>query len=62
MNADTHCNATCPSCFESFSVPGPAPSEVPTDWDYDCEICCRPMVIHFYLDDERVIAEADSDQ
>jgi hypothetical protein len=50
---------TCPTCFESFSFPGPAPSEVPTDWDYDCEVCCRPMRIRFYLEAGEVVAEAE---
>jgi hypothetical protein len=50
---------TCPSCFESFEVAGPTPAECPTEWDYDCEICCRPMVIAFTTDeDDEVVAEA----
>ena len=57
-----HCNITCPTCFETFSIPGPAPFEAPTQWDYDCEVCCRPMVIYFYLDGEEVYAEAEMDQ
>lgn len=35
----------CPSCFELFSVPEPSREECPTFLDYDCEICCRPMVL-----------------
>ena len=35
----------CPSCFEFFAVPVPPPAECPTDHDYDCEVCCRPMVL-----------------
>lgn len=35
----------CPSCGELFSVPVPPLSECPTQLDYDCEVCCRPMVI-----------------
>ena len=62
MNTDPYCTVTCPSCFEDFNVPGPAPSETPTEWDYDCEVCCRPMIIRFYLDDDEVFAEASSDQ
>lgn len=57
-----YCQVTCPTCFENFSVPGPAPSEVPAQWDYDCEVCCRPMVIHFYLDGIEIVAEAMADQ
>jgi len=53
-----HCDVTCPSCFEVFSIPGPALTEIPTEWDYDCEVCCRPMLIHFSTDGEAVYAEA----
>ena len=38
---------TCPTCFENFEVAMPAPGEIPAEVDYDCEICCRPMVIVF---------------
>jgi len=42
---------TCPTCFETFEVAMPHPDEMPTEVDYDCEICCRPMVIVFNEDD-----------
>lgn len=38
---------TCPTCFESFEIVIPPPEEMPAEVDYDCEICCRPMVIVF---------------
>ena len=38
---------TCPTCFENFEVALPHPDEMPTEVDYDCEVCCRPMVIVF---------------
>ncbi|MES2996000.1 MAG: CPXCG motif-containing cysteine-rich protein [Verrucomicrobiota bacterium] len=38
---------TCPTCFEAFEVAVPPPEEMPAEVDYDCEICCRPMVIVF---------------
>ncbi len=37
----------CPSCGETFEVVGPSLHEMPTEWDYDCEVCCRPMIIVF---------------
>ena len=37
----------CPACGEYFEVAGPGLAEIPAEWDYDCEICCRPMVILF---------------
>ncbi len=50
---------TCPTCFEIFSIPLPGSEEVPCDLDYDCEICCRPLVVHCWLeDDDTVCAEA----
>ena len=61
MNPEPSCSVTCPSCFETFSVSGPAPSETPTEWDYDCEVCCRPMLIRFYFDDDEVVAEAETE-
>lgn len=42
---------TCPTCFESFEVAVPPPEELPAEVDYDCEVCCRPMVIVFTEDD-----------
>ncbi|MDX1680590.1 MAG: CPXCG motif-containing cysteine-rich protein [Akkermansiaceae bacterium] len=41
---------TCPSCFEVFEVAVPHVDELPAQLDYDCEICCRPMVIDFSKD------------
>lgn len=38
---------TCPTCFEVFEVALPHPDETPVEVDYDCEICCRPMVLVF---------------
>lgn len=49
---------TCPTCFEVFEVAAPAPGELPAELDYDCEVCCRPMVIAFYEDDGEVVGEA----
>jgi hypothetical protein len=49
----------CPSCFQVFRIAGPAPRECPTEWDYDCEVCCRPMIIAFTCDeDSEVRADA----
>lgn len=52
---------TCPACFQEFSVAPPSPDECPAEWDYDCEICCRPMLISFEDDGTgEVLAEARS--
>jgi hypothetical protein len=40
-------SVTCPTCFECFDVALPMPDEQPAEIDYDCEICCRPMLILF---------------
>lgn len=37
----------CPTCGEWFSVAVPPPDEQPCELDYDCEICCRPLVLRF---------------
>lgn len=36
--------------------------ETPAQWDYDCEVCCRPMIIYFSLEGDEVYAEAEADQ
>ena len=43
------CEVVCPSCFQSFEVAAPNIGEVtfPVELDYDCAVCCRPMVIVF---------------
>jgi hypothetical protein len=51
---------TCPACGESFEVAAPPPGELPAELDYDCEICCRPMVIVVNGDENGVWAEARS--
>ena len=42
----------CPTCGEWFSLAGPSEQECPTEWDYDCEVCCRPMVLVFDAEGE----------
>lgn len=42
---------TCPTCFEVFEVAVPHPDEMPAEVDYDCEVCCRPMLIIFTQDE-----------
>jgi len=49
---------TCPSCFENFGVAAPAADELPAELDYDCEVCCRPMVIAVSEEAGEVWAEA----
>lgn len=36
---------TCPTCFETFEVPPPDTADADSQLDYDCEVCCRPMVL-----------------
>lgn len=45
---------TCPTCFEPFSIPIDAPEGAEMEIDYDCEVCCRPMVIQ--ISPESVVA------
>ncbi len=45
----------CPTCFEEFMVPVPAPEETPCEVDYDCEVCCRPMMIYFEADEDNEV-------
>ena len=49
---------TCPTCFEIFDAPEPHVSEVPCSLDYDCEVCCRPMLIEFWEDEDGIAGQA----
>lgn len=48
------CEVVCPTCFESFEVLGPVieESDFPVEYDYDCSVCCRPMLIVFECSEE----------
>ena len=48
----------CPTCGEYFSVVGPSWEELPAEWDYDCEVCCRPLRIFFSEDDGEIMGMA----
>lgn len=43
----------CPSCGEWFAVAVPGAGERPAALDYDCEICCRPLVL--MVDDDGAV-------
>ena len=49
---------TCPSCRQRFEILAPPREELPAELDYDCEICCRPMVIFVEHDHGETRAEA----
>jgi len=49
---------TCPSCFQQFQIAAPPLNELPAELDYDCEVCCRPMVISIEDHDGEIHAEA----
>ena len=52
----------CPHCAEAFSVSLDQTDGREQDLVYDCEICCRPIVIHAVWNDGwRVTARAESD-
>ena len=48
----------CPTCFETFEIASPPQAELPCEIDYDCEICCRPMVISLWSEGGEVAANA----
>ena len=58
--SSAYVSVTCSTCFEVFEVLAPGLSELPAEMDYDCEICCRPMILRFRADDEDIFAEAES--
>lgn len=51
-------SVTCPACFETFEVAAPPLGETPCEVDYDCEVCCRPMMIFFDEEDGEIFGAA----
>lgn len=49
----------CPSCCQVFDVALPPLEEQPCEVDYECEICCRPMLIRFEMDSAEAMSLAD---
>ena len=41
----------CPHCWEWFDALVD-PSQGDQEYVEDCQVCCRPMVIHCYVDEE----------
>ena len=39
------CEIQCPTCFEWFEVAVPETGGGVVEMDYDCEVCCRPMIV-----------------
>ncbi|MGJ8695994.1 MAG: CPXCG motif-containing cysteine-rich protein [Verrucomicrobiaceae bacterium] len=35
----------CPTCHEWFSISEVAPEDYGSQMDYDCEVCCRPLIL-----------------
>ena len=56
---ESHAEVICPSCFQAFTLPAPGPGELPATLDYDCEVCCRPMLVELWEDETgQPVAEA----
>lgn len=48
----------CPTCFEEFAIPLPPVEETPCEVDYDCEVCCRPLLVSFSEEGGETVAVA----
>lgn len=46
----------CPNCGETFEIPPPERTELSDRLDYDCEVCCRPMILDVYEDENGDVA------
>ena len=49
---------TCPTCFEEFEVVVPTAAEASSAMEYDCEVCCRPMILNFSVEADEVFVFA----
>jgi hypothetical protein len=57
---DSFVEVTCPHCFQPFEI-SLAGLEGADEIDYDCEVCCRPLLVRLSEGAEgEVTAEASS--
>ena len=52
LQESTYQTIQCPSCFESFSIHVYPEEGVDQSMVYDCEICCRPMMLEIHFNDQ----------
>ena len=55
MNVVSEQKTSCPYCGEPIHLLVDC-SEAEQSYIEDCEVCCRPMVIHAFIDDEEVVS------
>ena len=48
----------CPTCFEVFEIVPPPLSEIPVELDYDCEVCCSPLIIDLFRNGDEMTVES----
>jgi hypothetical protein len=49
---DDETTYTCPSCGESITIAVDPSAGRRQDYVEDCQVCCRPNMIHLRLDEE----------
>lgn len=48
----------CPTCFEVFEIVCPPFSEIPAELDYDCEVCCSPLIIDLHRNGDEITVQS----
>jgi hypothetical protein len=49
------CQITCPHCWQQFSIRLDVSVSGQT-FVYDCEVCCNPLEVQYYVEDGRVVS------
>ncbi|MCC5789114.1 MAG: CPXCG motif-containing cysteine-rich protein [Opitutales bacterium] len=44
------CTVTCPHCFQKIQIAIPDPFSRSGEFDYDCEVCCRAILVKWQRD------------
>jgi hypothetical protein len=47
---------TCPHCGEGFEIPVDPAGGPEQEFVYDCEVCCRPMVVSVTVDPDGAVS------
>lgn len=53
------CKVVCPHCFQEIEMAIPDPISSSGEFDYDCEVCCRAILISWQRYNEEIYAQAE---
>lgn len=56
VSAEEDCFINCPFCLESISVRIDLTAGQNQEYSYDCEVCCRPILLKIEIDENDLLS------